>query len=157
MAYEFSTAQKIVCGAGSLVEAGPIAAKLGRRVLLVAGANTARASHLVEVLRAAALSVTTFQAAGEPIVQVVSDGVSAARESGCDVVIGFGGGSPVDAAKAIAAILGCGGDPPRLPRGRRRGQAAHRRGRTLHRDTHYLRHGRGGHAQTPSSARPNMA
>ena len=48
---------------------------------------------------------------GEPTVQAVRDGVQQARFSDCDVVIGFGGGSAIDAGKAIAALLANGSDP----------------------------------------------
>ena len=52
-----------------------------------------------------------FAVAGEPTVDVARAGVAAARGAGCDLVVAFGGGSALDAGKAIAALLGNGGDP----------------------------------------------
>ena len=49
--------------------------------------------------------------AGEPTVALVRDAAAAARAAGCDLVIACGGGSAIDAGKAIAALLGNGGDP----------------------------------------------
>jgi alcohol dehydrogenase class IV len=49
--------------------------------------------------------------AGEPTTDLVRNGVALARETGCDLVIGCGGGSAIDAGKAIAALLANGGDP----------------------------------------------
>jgi alcohol dehydrogenase class IV len=47
----------------------------------------------------------------EPTIDIVRQGVQLAREEGCDVVIAVGGGSAIDAGKAIAALLTNGGDP----------------------------------------------
>jgi alcohol dehydrogenase class IV len=54
---------------------------------------------------------TTFAVAGEPTVDLARAGVAAARDAGCDLVVAFGGGSALDAAKAIATLLGNDGDP----------------------------------------------
>ena len=48
---------------------------------------------------------------GEPTVQLVREGVQAFRKAGCDMVVGIGGGSVIDAAKAIAALAPNSGDP----------------------------------------------
>jgi alcohol dehydrogenase class IV len=52
-----------------------------------------------------------FTVAGEPTVELVRVGLAAAREHGADVVAAIGGGSVIDTAKAIAMLLGNGGDP----------------------------------------------
>ena len=48
---------------------------------------------------------------GEPTIPRVGEGVELARAEGCDIVIAFGGGSAIDGAKGIAALLGNGGHP----------------------------------------------
>ena len=52
-----------------------------------------------------ALSATTFSVAGEPEISTVEQGVALAKKGNCELVIGIGGGSAMDAAKAIAAML----------------------------------------------------
>ncbi|HKQ37268.1 MAG TPA: iron-containing alcohol dehydrogenase, partial [Verrucomicrobiae bacterium] len=88
--FEFAAAGRIIFGAGMLKEAGPIAAALGRKALLVTGRDSSRAAPLLKLLT---VSYTTFSVAGEPTVQIVTKGVQYARVEGCDIVIGFGGGS----------------------------------------------------------------
>src|SRR5262249_46226896 len=62
-------------------------------------------------LTGAGARATTFGVSGEPTVETARTGVEWARAAGCDLVVAFGGGSVLDAAKAIAALLGNGGDP----------------------------------------------
>jgi alcohol dehydrogenase class IV len=111
MPFEFATAQRIIFGSGALQQAPAIAASLGQRPLLVAGSRPNRAGPLVDALRGCGLAVAIFSVTGEPTVADALDGVAQARQAGCDLVIGFGGGSALDAAKAIAALLANGGDP----------------------------------------------
>ncbi len=111
MRFEFATAQRIVFGAGALDEAGAIAAALGRRAMVVTGANVDRAAPLFERLDAAGVSHVPFAVPSEPSVPLVQQGIERARAAGCDLVIGFGGGSALDAGKAIAALLTNAGDP----------------------------------------------
>lgn len=110
MNFEFATATRILFGPGTLREAGPIAKALGRHALVVTGRTTRRARPLLAVLRAAGVRSSTFSIAGEPTTVTVREGAQVAREKQCDVVIGFGGGSALDAAKAIAALLANDGD-----------------------------------------------
>jgi alcohol dehydrogenase class IV len=104
MNFDFATAQRIVFGAGRASELPGLAASLGSRPLLVTGA-AARAG--TDMLQPAA----TFQVRGEPTFDAVRAGAAAAREARCDVVVAVGGGSVLDAGKAIAMLLANGGDP----------------------------------------------
>jgi alcohol dehydrogenase class IV len=104
--FEFATATRIVFGRDSLVRLPDLVSGLGARALLVTGRSGDRSSALAELLDRAGLERVAFTVAGEPTVDLVADGVARARETGCDLVVGFGGGSAIDTAKAIAAMLG---------------------------------------------------
>src|SRR4051812_5001442 len=110
MRFEFATAGRIVFGAGALREAGPIAKSLGRRALIVTGRNADRAGALLSLLGEQGISHIAFAVSGEPAIQTLLSGRQRAKETGCDLVIGFGGGSAIDAGKAIAALAANEGD-----------------------------------------------
>jgi alcohol dehydrogenase class IV len=110
MRFEFATAARIVFGPGTLAEIGPIAREFGRHALVVTGRDPSRSQRLRELLAAEKISVTVFAVAGEPTTDDVVGGTAHARAAGCDFVIGLGGGSPLDAGKAIAALLTNGGE-----------------------------------------------
>ncbi len=109
--FEFATATRIVFGAGALGEVGPEARTMGRQALVVTGRATERAASLLELLAAQEIGTVSFTVISEPTTDVVRLGTERARESGCDLVIGFGGGSILDTGKAIAALLTNDGDP----------------------------------------------
>jgi alcohol dehydrogenase class IV len=106
--FEFATAGKIVAGAGRAAELPGMVAGLGSRVLVCTGADPARHGGLLAGLGLPAVVVTV---AAEPTVELARAGVAAAREHGADVVAAVGGGSVIDLAKAVAMLLGNGGDP----------------------------------------------
>ena len=108
MNFEFATATRIIFGAGRLRELRSFIPSLGSRALVVIGRNTERARPLLALLEG--LAFETWTVAGEPTVDLVRDGVAHARLAGCDCVISFGGGSVIDAGKAIAALLTNDGD-----------------------------------------------
>lgn len=110
MRFDFVTAAKIIFGAGSLKELGGLVAPLGKRALLVTGGNPDRAAVVTELLKAQGIEAVIFPTTGEPSVQTARDGVRTAADAGCDIVIGFGGGSALDSAKAIAALMTNPGD-----------------------------------------------
>ena len=109
--FELATAARVVFGPGSLAELGEVASGLGRRVLLVTGRAPERAAAARERIAGAGLSAGEFAVASEPTVDDVRRGVEAGRAAGADVVVACGGGSAIDGGKAIAALLGNGGDP----------------------------------------------
>ncbi len=110
MHFEFATATRILFGPGMLREVGPIAKAFGNRALVVTGRTKQRAKPLLSTLRAAGVKCVTFSIAGEPTTDAVREGIQRARDEHCDAIIGFGGGSALDAAKAIAALLTNDGD-----------------------------------------------
>jgi alcohol dehydrogenase class IV len=105
MAFEFATAGRILFGPGTLSQVGPAAAGMGRRALVVTGVTEARTQPVLDLLRQHDLTTTAFPVADEPTTELIRSGVQRATEAGCDVVIGFGGGSAIDTGKAIAAML----------------------------------------------------
>jgi alcohol dehydrogenase class IV len=105
MPFEFATATRIVFGAGSSGTIAAEAKNLGRRPLVVTGKNLRRVEPMLANLAANGISTATFSVAGEPDIAAVEAGVRLAKSANCDCVIGFGGGSVIDAAKAIAAMM----------------------------------------------------
>jgi alcohol dehydrogenase class IV len=53
----------------------------------------------------------TFPVAGEPTLDTARSAVAKARDAGADLVVAIGGGSVLDLGKAVAMLLGNGGDP----------------------------------------------
>jgi alcohol dehydrogenase class IV len=111
MQFEFATATRIVFGDGVISKLPDLVASLGTRCLVVTGADPSRFASAVAALRSRGIEVTTFSTRGEPTVDSARAGVSRAREAGCNVIVAIGGGSVVDAGKAIAALIANGGDP----------------------------------------------
>ena len=108
--FELAIPGDVRFGGGRLSEVPDALAGWGaRRVLLVTGRSPDRAAALVDGLQTRGLVVTRYAVSGEPSIQVVRDGVAAA--AGCDAVVGFGGGSAIDVAKAVAVLAVRGADP----------------------------------------------
>lgn len=112
-AFELATPARVVFGAGRASEVPAEVAALGvRRVLLVTGRTAARAEPLAAGLAARGLAVVTFGVAGEPTVERVREGTALGTRERCDGVLAVGGGSAIDAGKAIAGLLGNGSADP---------------------------------------------
>jgi alcohol dehydrogenase class IV len=111
MQFDFATAARIVFGWGTVRQVAPAAREFGDRALVVWGCPPSIVAELEEQLRAAAVPCERLEIIGEPTVELVRRGAAMARENGRQVVIAIGGGSAIDAGKAIAALLANGGDP----------------------------------------------
>ncbi len=121
MPFEFATATRIVFGPGVFKEIGALAAGMGRRALVIANrldshrtlidALAAQGQPLIAWLAGQGVKTTVMVVAAEPTVDVVREGTQLGRGSGCDVVIGLGGGSAMDTAKAVSVLLANRGDP----------------------------------------------
>ncbi|MGH7145979.1 MAG: iron-containing alcohol dehydrogenase [Planctomycetota bacterium] len=108
MNFALAMPRRIVFGAGSIAKLDDLAHPLGRRFLLVFSRSIARETRLDETLRSQLISrghaAAIVTVSGEPQAQDVDDHVLTARSFGADCVIGVGGGSTLDLAKAVAAI-----------------------------------------------------
>ncbi|MEE4356002.1 MAG: iron-containing alcohol dehydrogenase [Desulfococcaceae bacterium] len=110
MKFEFATAGRILFGAGRIREVPGTAAEMGTHALLLCGRDPERAAPLKKELEAAGMNVCVFRIPGEPDTDRVIQGSEFARKQQCDTVIAMGGGSVLDAAKAIAALMRNSGD-----------------------------------------------
>ncbi len=112
-AFSIARLPRIVFGEGTVALVAKEAQALGQRALIVTGARSFRASArwqaLLDDLSARQMAWFDLIVEGEPSPELVDRAVAEFSESGIDVVIGIGGGSALDAAKAIAGMLphGC--------------------------------------------------
>lgn len=117
--HELATATRIVFGDGAITRLPQLAREaagerpVGTRIraLIVTGASSLRHGAVLGALDAAGLECVTFAVAGEPTTDVAREGTDEARRAHCEIVIAIGGGSVLDAGKAIAALAANGGDP----------------------------------------------
>ena len=100
---------RIHFGAGTLAKLPALAAAFGRRMLLVTGSRTLQrspsASKILDELRRAGMDVACLEVEREPSPELIDEAVALGRATPCDVVVAIGGGSAVDAGKAISAML----------------------------------------------------
>ncbi|HEV2472881.1 MAG TPA: iron-containing alcohol dehydrogenase [Chthonomonadales bacterium] len=106
MISKFAFPTNIVFGCGAVMETGRLAKQLGATsALIVTDAGVAAAGLVAPVeksLQDAGLRTTLFSGVSpNPTEQNVTDGTEQYRQAGADFVVGVGGGSPLDAAKAI--------------------------------------------------------
>jgi alcohol dehydrogenase class IV len=110
--FDFATAGDVRFGSGRAAELPAALVALGvTRALVVTGRTPRRADGVRAGLGAAAVESLAFPVAGEPSVAVVREGLAVLRDGGCDGVVGYGGGSAVDVAKALAILAPGGADP----------------------------------------------
>ena len=102
--FEFFSVPRIIVQRGGRRRLGELTAAMGTRALLVHNAPPL-VDEVVGILRASGLAYQVFTQHGEPTVQDVGAALAMARAAGSDVVIGLGGGSAIDLAKAVAALL----------------------------------------------------
>jgi len=107
--FSISRLPRIEFGSGKLAKLPAIARKYGTRALLVTGAGSFKRSPLWSTLTARlkkqGITWLDLSIPGEPSPHMVDEAVRTLRSEGIDVVIGIGGGSALDAAKAIAGLL----------------------------------------------------
>lgn len=100
---------RILFGEGRVADIPAQVAAFGKQILIITGAQSFRATAhwqtIQQGLREQSISWETFTVQGEPSPEQVDKAVRDFRNSGIEVVLGIGGGSVLDAAKAIAGLL----------------------------------------------------
>ncbi|BCZ47513.1 alcohol dehydrogenase [Clostridium gelidum] len=107
MKFNYNLPINLLFGRGRINEVGSEVAKYGKKALIVTGRGSTKKSGLldkaVNLLKEANIECEIFDKVEQnPLITTVYDGVDVIKETGCDVVLGIGGGSIMDAAKSIA-------------------------------------------------------
>jgi alcohol dehydrogenase class IV len=105
MKFEFATATRIIFGPGTIQEAAPLAAQIGKQAFVVTGRTVERAEMLLGELRKHKIDFVPFSVTGEPTTILVKEALQQARQAKTDLVLGIGGGSVLDTGKVVAAML----------------------------------------------------
>jgi alcohol dehydrogenase class IV len=106
--YQFKAPAVIVSGPGAAKEAGSFAKGLGKKALIVTDTALEQKGILNEIknsLEVAGIAYASYaKVVNEPTMGYTEEGLKAYKDSGADFLIAVGGGSPIDAAKAISAL-----------------------------------------------------
>ncbi|NRT79311.1 iron-containing alcohol dehydrogenase [Clostridium beijerinckii] len=107
MNFNYNLPINLLFGRGRSNEIGTEVAKYGKKALIVTGRNSTKKSGLldktIDLLNEAKVQYEIFDKVEQnPLTTTVYEGVDVIKETGCDVVLGLGGGSIMDAAKSIA-------------------------------------------------------
>lgn len=111
MKFTFSTASRIRFGSGSIHEATALLVGIVPRALIFRGAPDAVFHPFHEELHQAGISTEVIDVSTEPDLPGLLAGIHAAADIQAGILIGFGGGSAMDLAKATAALAANPGDP----------------------------------------------
>ena len=109
MSWQYRMPVRIISGRGCVSKDGALMAELGKRALLVTGRNSARQcgalADVESALTSSGISWALFdEVEPNPSIETVRKAADMARREQVDFIIGIGGGSPLDAAKAIAVL-----------------------------------------------------
>ncbi|MGM9607028.1 MAG: iron-containing alcohol dehydrogenase [Oscillospiraceae bacterium] len=109
MKFNYYLPANLVFGRGRVSEVGALAAQYSKRALLVTGTGSTKRSGLldrvVSCLAESGVETVVFdKATPNPLTTTAVEGAQLAKEKGCGVVVGLGGGSIMDCAKAVAFL-----------------------------------------------------
>ncbi len=110
MHFDFATASRIIFRPGAAQEIPALAQSLGTIPCLVTGSKPDRVQWLIDSLSLSMSTPLIIPISGEPDTETIGKATEMARDHGCDIVIAMGGGSVMDAGKAVAALIANTGD-----------------------------------------------
>jgi alcohol dehydrogenase class IV len=102
---------RVIMGNNCVVENSKMFSTYGKNAMIVTGKSSAKINgaeaDVVEVLKAVGINYLIYdQVMSNPTVSCVFEGADYGRDNAVDFIIAIGGGSPLDAAKAMALIIG---------------------------------------------------
>ncbi len=107
--FQVSTLPQIIFGKGTITQLPDNIIQFGKTVLIVTGAKSFCGTQYWQELQSAFknlnVNYTVFHVCDEPSTQLIDEAVAEYKQLAVDVVVGIGGGSVLDAAKAIAGLL----------------------------------------------------
>lgn len=103
--FAYATASEIIFGSGSFDQIGKHISGKYKSPLIVYGKSNNNAGKLLNILSLQNIKGSIFNIETEPTIDIIQQGIELGREINCDVVFGIGGGSAIDSAKAIAAMI----------------------------------------------------
>ena len=108
MNYNFTSVPKVFFGEGALKDAASELSVLGKKALIVTGkviTKTGLTKEVQNILSSLKIESVIFNdLPGEPDDKMIISGVQVFKSENCDFIIGLGGGTPLDTAKAISAM-----------------------------------------------------
>lgn len=114
MSYHFTIPKSIYIGKNALADSLDELSTFGKKAFIISGQSMIKQgymNHLIQILSEKNIKSCIYsKISGEPTDSMIRDGVDAFKKENCDFMIGFGGGSPLDAMKAIAALAANGGE-----------------------------------------------
>ena len=114
MARDFIVPAHIVSGESALTQAASKMKSMGTHALIVSDpimVKLGNVDKVIEVLETQQIAYSVFDGiTGEPTDVMIDEGVMSYQKNQCDFFIAIGGGSPIDSMKAIAAVIGNGGE-----------------------------------------------
>lgn len=115
MAFTFIAPGKIISGSQAVEVSAGTVAELGKKALVVTDTTMEKLGNLkivTDMLEQTGIAYAMYSGiSGEPDDTMIKNGVEIYERESCDFLVALGGGSPIDAMKAIAMIAACGGKP----------------------------------------------
>ncbi|NMC13080.1 MAG: iron-containing alcohol dehydrogenase [Chloroflexi bacterium] len=105
MEFEFHSPTRIIFGKGAILNIGKLSAECGKKAFVITGKSAHHADVIFDQLKNQNIPFSSFVVEGEPTVGLIESGIYKAKDLKCDFIIGIGGGSVLDAGKAIASMI----------------------------------------------------
>jgi alcohol dehydrogenase class IV len=110
MQFDFASASRIIFGSGKLNFIGNIAHDFGNKAFIISGGPIETTNRLINLLQLSHITCKSIKISHEPTIEMIRMLTNLAKKSSIDMIIGIGGGSAIDSAKATAALLANSGD-----------------------------------------------